>query len=347
MIQWSVEGVGKLSMVTLGVTGEVAVGVIDKIPAELVHQLKKLNARLVPPEKYLGAITMSLSAVEETYLVAKNFIDGSIHISERVLYEDTYRQKRLGQYHGQSRLLVFVPGYMQTPNSFNRLERYLGLDLFDVFTFVWGGFPYSQDITLTAQQLEALVRDLVAKTKVREIFFIGHSQGGIIIRTMVQHGMVNDLPVRKCVFLSSPHQGTWAALAAVPHKGIRSAAGLLPYIRKVQGESGLQLMPGSEFLKQLNARPLPEGTSFYSVYYALDPMIWPPTNAILPYPAAENHFVPKIGHAQPLYCSRAAKFALRSLYGDMALSGQTAKHLSEIYAEPDHPAGAEYTPPTD
>lgn len=316
-IKWSVE--------ESGVTGELAVSVIDKIPAEIVHQLKKMNARLVPREKYLGAVTMGLSAVEETYLVAKNFVDGSIHISERALYEDTYKQRRLGKYGGQSRLLVFVPGYMQTPNSFNRLERYLGLDLFDVFTFVWGGFPYSQDITLTAQQLEELLRDLVDKTGVKEVFLLGHSQGGIIIRTMVQHGMVSELPVKKCVFLSSPHQGTWAALAAVPHKGIRSAAGWLPYIRKVQGESGLQLMPGSEFLKKLNARPLPESIRFYSVYYALDPMIWPPTNAILPYPEAENHFVPKIGHAQPLYCSRAAKFALRSLYGDKAIYGENAK----------------------
>jgi len=52
------------------------------------------------------------------------------------------------------------------------------------------------------------------------------------------------------------------------------------------------------------------------VHYALDPMIWPPTNAILPYPEAENHFINKVGHAQPLYCSRATRIAIRALYGE-------------------------------
>lgn len=291
-------------------------GVFDWIPARVVREVQRLNARLLPQEKYLGGLTLGLSALEETYLVAKNFIDGSIHVSERVLYENQYHERRLSEYAGQPRMLVFVPGYMQTPNSFNRLERFLGLEMFETFTYVWSGFPYSQDITLTAQQLEALLRDLVGRTRVRELLLLGHSQGGIIIRTMVQHGMARDLPIRKCLFLSTPHQGTWAALAAIPHRGLRSAAGVLPYIRRVQGESGLQLMPGSQFLRRLNGRPLPEGVRFYSVYYALDPMIWPPTNAVLPYPDADNHFVPKIGHAQPLYCSRAARYALHSLYGD-------------------------------
>ncbi len=290
-------------------------GIFRGIPEKLIRQVQKLNARLVPPEKYLGAVNMGLSVLEETYLVAKNVIDGSIHMSERVLYEDQYHEKRLAGYAGQRRLLVLVPGYMQAPVGFARLERFLGLPMFDVFTYIWGGFPYSQDITLTAQQFEAVLRDLTGRTRVREIFLLGHSQGGLIIRAMVQHGMGGDLPIRRCLFLSTPHQGTWAALAAIPHKGLRSAAGLLPYIRRVQGESGMQFLPESEFLKQLNSRPLPEHIRFYSVYYALDPMIWPPTNAILPYPEAENHFVPKIGHVQPLYCSRAARFALQSLYG--------------------------------
>jgi hypothetical protein len=94
------------------------------------------------------------------------------------------------------------------------------------------------------------------------------------------------------------------------------AAGLIPYVPKVRGESGVQLLPGSDFLKELNSQPLPENTQFTSVHYALDPMIWPPTNAILPYPEAENHFINKVGHAQPLYCSRATRIAIRALYGE-------------------------------
>ena len=94
------------------------------------------------------------------------------------------------------------------------------------------------------------------------------------------------------------------------------AAGMIPYVPKVRGESGVQMLPGSDFLRELNSRPLPEDVRFTSIYYALDPMIWPPGNAILPYPEAANHFINKVGHAQPLYCSRATQIAIRALYGE-------------------------------
>ncbi|MBW2702651.1 MAG: hypothetical protein JRF33_17670 [Deltaproteobacteria bacterium] len=283
----------------------------------LAGGVRKFNERLLPKDKYMGGITLGLSTLEEAYFVVKNFIDSTIYMSEKVLYEHEYHERRLAEYKGQRRLLVFVPGYMQTHVCFYRLERFLGIDLFDAFTYTWSEFPYSQDLTLSAEQLESVLRDLVGRTRVKELYLVGHSQGGIIIRTLVQHGLGADLPIKKCLFLSSPHQGTWAALAALPHRGVRSVAGVVPYIRKVQGESGLQLMPGSEFLKTLNSRPLPEHIQFTSVYYALDPMIWPPGNAIMPYPESENHYIPKVGHAQPLYCSRATRVAIRSLYGDL------------------------------
>jgi hypothetical protein len=78
------------------------------------------------------------------------------------------------------------------------------------------------------------------------------------------------------------------------------------------------LVPGSDFLKELNSRPLPEGVKFTSLHYAFDPMITPPQHAVLPYAEAENIFINKVGHAQPLYCSRAAQIALKTLYGDEA-----------------------------
>ena len=284
-------------------------------PEKIVRSLRKFNAWLVPPQRYKDTLSLGFSVLEESYFTAKNFLDTTMHMSERLLYEDTYHEQRLAQYRGQRRLVVFVPGYMQSPISFYRLERYLGLEIFDVFTYIVRGLPYSQDLTLSAQQLGTRVREVHRRLNVKEIFLVGHSQGGIIIRTMVQHGMADGLPVTKCLFLSSPHQGTWAGLVAFPHQGVRMAAGMIPYVPKVRGESGVQMLPGSDFLRELNSQPLPESVQFTSVYYALDPMIWPPGNAILPYPEADNHFINKIGHAQPLYCSRATQIAIRALYG--------------------------------
>jgi triacylglycerol esterase/lipase EstA (alpha/beta hydrolase family) len=176
-------------------------------------------------------------------------------------------------------------------------------------------------LTLSSSQLEAVLTQVHQHTQAEEIYLVGHSQGGMIIRAMVQHGMASSLPIKKCLFLSTPHQGTWAALAAIPHRGLLRLVGLVPYIRKVTGESGLQLLPGSDFLNELNSRPLPKDIQFSSIFYAMDPMIWPPTNAILPYPEAHNHFIRKFGHAQPLYCSRAHQVAIRALYGVEHRSG--------------------------
>ena len=285
------------------------------VPEKIWRGVKKFNAWLLPPRTYSDRVALGLSAVEEVYWMAKNFVDGTVQVSERVLYEDDYHERRMGEYQGQHRLVILVPGYMQPQAGLTRLERAVGNEIFDAFTYIWARFPYSQDITLSAEQFGRVVRDLARQLTVDEIHLVGHSQGGMIIRTMVQHGLVDELPVRKCLFLSSPHQGTWSALAAIPHGSVRKMINLVPYIRRVQGESGLQLLPGSQFLRALNARPLPESIQFHSVYYALDQMIWPPTNAILPYPEAHNYFVNKVGHATSLYCSRAVQIALRALYG--------------------------------
>jgi len=287
-------------------------------PGDLLHRVKQFNRRLLPPERYQEAVTLGFSALEEVYFVGKNVVDTSVGFSGKLLYDDDYHVKRLARYRGQRRLVVMVTGYMQSPLSFYRLERQLGNELFDAFTYIWGDFPYSQDITLTSRQLAAILRHIHERAPAAEIYLLGHSQGGMIIRAMVQHGLADDLPITKCLFLSSPHQGTWAGLAAYPHRGLLRLMGLVPYVRKVTGESGLQLLPGSDFIRQLNARPLPENIQFSSVFYALDPMIWPPANAILPYPEARNHFIRKIGHAQPLYCSRAAQIAISEFYGQPA-----------------------------
>jgi triacylglycerol esterase/lipase EstA (alpha/beta hydrolase family) len=292
---------------------------IFKGPKRVLQRIRKFNSKLIPPEQYLDTAKLGVSAFEEAYYYARNFIDGTIHLSGKMFLEDDYHNRRLAEFKGQRRLVVLVPGYMQPPLAFYRFCRYLGIELFDAFPYVWFDFPYSQDLTLSAVQLESVVRDLHRFTQAEEIYLIGHSQGGMIVRTMVQHGMGSDLPVKKCLFLSSPHQGTWSGIAAASHRGLRIAASMFPYINRVQGESGLQLIPGSRFLEELNSRPLPEGIKFTSVYYALDPMIWPPSNGILPYPKAENHFIKKVGHIHPLYCAQAAQITIRALYNEELL----------------------------
>ena len=286
-----------------------------EIPQKLLQKLRRLNSSILPPDRFQQSASMWFSLFEEVYYVAKHTVDTSVGFSGKLLFDSDYHDRRLSQYEGQGRLVVMVTGYMQSQLSYQRLERHLSHSGFDAFTYVWSDFPYSQDITLSAQQLAGRLRQIHKRAPAPEIYLLGHSQGGIIIRTLVQNHLADELPIRKCIFLSSPHQGTWAGLAAYPHRGLLRLFELAPYVRKITGESGLQLLPGSTFLKQLNSRPLPEGIQFSSIFYALDPMIWPPTNAILPYPEARNFFVRRFGHAHPLYCAEAARIVVEELFG--------------------------------
>lgn len=302
----------------------MAVACVDnplRFSAGLLQQLRRLNAAWLPPGRHLGALRLGVSVAEEATFMARNLLDSSVGLSGRLLYGSESDQERFSTYRGQRRLVVLVPGYMQSPAGFQHLENQLGAEPFDAFTYVWGDFPYSQDLTLTAEQLARRLERVWSRCPAGEIYLVGHSQGGIVIRAMLQHGLARELPVRKCLFLSSPHQGTWTALAAIPHRGVRRVISLVPYIRRVCGESGLQLLPESSFLRELNSRPLPDGIQFSSVFYSLDPMIWPPTNAILPYPEARNFFIRKFGHIQPLYCPQAARVAVRELYGQVPAEG--------------------------
>ncbi len=286
------------------------------LPKKVFHELQMKNAQLIPRERYQAAITMGLSALEEAYFVVKNAIDTSRYMSERVLYAEDYHATRIAEYAGQKRLCIFVPGYMQTSVGFYRLESLLGIEIFDAFTYVWQDFPYSQDIRLSGEQFANIVRDLNDQLHPEEIYLIGHSQGGLIIRTALQYGLLIDLPVRKYLSLNTPHQGTWIGLGSVAHGPVRKLAGIIPYIRSVHGESGLQMLPQSKFLTDLNDRPLPSNIEYYAIHYAFDPMVLPPSNAKLPYKEAHNFYIAKVGHTQPLYCSRASRILIRCLFGD-------------------------------
>ncbi len=287
-------------------------------PRKAIQELQSFNARHFPQERYHTALTLGLSAIEELYFCAKNAIDTSMHMSERVLYANDYSKRRIAEYQGQKRLCVFVPGYMQTAVGFYRLESLVNIETFDAFTYVWQDFPYSQDIFISADALAQKLRELNESLHPEEIYLIGHSQGGIIIRTALQYGLTLGLPIRKCLFLCSPHQGTWVGLGGLTHGPIRTCIGHLPYISEVHGESAFQLLPGSKFLTELNDRPLPTGVECFAIRYAFDPMVIPAKNARMPYREAHNFYIEKIGHAQPLYCARASRIALRCLFGDWA-----------------------------
>ncbi len=76
----------------------------------------------------------------------------------------------------------------------------------------------------------------------KQVDVIAHSMGGLIVREYLSHHSKH--PIRRLVFLSTPHFGT-------------DAASVLEKVASVSSEGNLQadeMLPGSDFLWQLNAQ---------------------------------------------------------------------------------------------
>ena len=126
-----------------------------------------------------------------------------------------------------------------------------------------------------ADELEAIVRDVVARTGQPKVIFVCHSMGGLVVRSYVsRHGASR---VAKLVTIASPHHGTLAASRGVGH-------------------NARQMRRDSEFLAALAGKEGVQGqgypaTSIYSVH---DNLVVPQDTSRLPW--ARNVALSGVGH---------------------------------------------------
>ena len=295
-------------------------------PAGLLARLRRqsgvkdeANTVLYEPgtsdRRRLSSLRMWLSTIEESYFVTKNVVDHAVGLGERVTFGEKYLPRRLSRYKGQKRVAFLYHGYAQGRWAFERLERLLEAEPFDVFSISGGYQPYSQDIRLSAEYELRTLQYVLTQVDAEEVTLIGHSQGGLIVRTLLQRlGVAAVAPVTRAICLCTPHMGTWAAVAGTLHGVAAHLVSRLPGVRvKLEGESALQMIPGSAFLEDLNARPLPQGIQYTNLYNIIDPLVWPPQYARLPYPEATNVLFKKIGHLHALYDLQEMEVILRSI----------------------------------
>ena len=159
--------------------------------------------------------------------------------------------------------VLLVPGWLDTARDLAALRiRLLG-----------AGWPDSHVETVTfedpagsnrdhAEELARVVDSVLARTGAARIDIVAHSMGGLATRWyLLTH---DDAPVRRAVFLGSPHRGTLAAHLA-------------------WGEGRDEMMPGSAFLDSLNsAQPAPEGVDALTIRTPVDTHIVPGESATLP-----------------------------------------------------------------
>jgi triacylglycerol esterase/lipase EstA (alpha/beta hydrolase family) len=174
--------------------------------------------------------------------------------------------------------VLLLHGYLGTRGSMYILERRLNDDGICVFSFNLGSLNV-RDIRTSAFLIHRKIESILAQTPVKKIDIVGHSMGGLIGLYYVKK-LGGHEKVRKLVMMGTPMRGTWAALLGVATVGLVSA-------------SAWQLLPGSRFLKELNAGPLPNNVEYYTIAAQRD-WVCPPSST--PLEGAEALTVP-LGHS--------------------------------------------------
>lgn len=159
--------------------------------------------------------------------------------------------------------VLLVPGWLDTARDLAALRIRL----------VGAGWPAEHVETLTfedptgsnrdhARELAAAVDRLRESTGAEEVDIVAHSMGGLATRWYLLRSV--DAPVRRVVFLASPHRGTLSAHLA-------------------WGGGREEMMPDSPFLDTLNAAaPRPVGVEVMTIRTVVDTHIVPGESAMLP-----------------------------------------------------------------
>ncbi|MDR7281178.1 esterase/lipase family protein [Catenuloplanes atrovinosus] len=174
--------------------------------------------------------------------------------------------------------VILIHGYNSSTDAWGPLTRRLiaaGYDAADIHPF---GYDYRRSNVTTAARLADLVAEVRREHGAARVDLIGHSMGALVARYYARNlggtGTVDDL-----VSLSAPHHG--ARIFAI----CRFDAACR------------ELVPGSAFLRALNAGDETPGDIDYRTFYSrCDLIVIPHTSALLD--GAENTDAGCLGHSE-------------------------------------------------
>jgi pimeloyl-ACP methyl ester carboxylesterase len=146
--------------------------------------------------------------------------------------------------------VLLIHGYLATRGSLHLLERHLVQRGHVVMSYRLGLVLNLGDIRDSAGLIARKVESIVSQTGVPRVDIVGHSMGGLVGLCYVKR-LGGRHRVRRLVLMGTPAQGTWSALLGV--------------LIAPLGLAGLQLLPGSPFLRELAECPLPAGVDVVSI----------------------------------------------------------------------------------
>lgn len=174
--------------------------------------------------------------------------------------------------------VILLPGaFGQELVYWNAWQWFLERDGFHVYLASFPRFTFS-DLRLSARYLADKVEEVLAVEDAERVSLVAHSMGGLIARHYLKHLGGHERVARLCC-LGTPHHGTWTALTAPILAGTR------------------QILPGSEFLSELNeGSGAHGGVPILNVWSRWDGVVIPSQSAVLEAQGVENRELPFSGH---------------------------------------------------
>ena len=159
--------------------------------------------------------------------------------------------------------VLLVPGWLDSGRELAALRiRLLGAGWADGHVEAMTFHAATGSNRHHAEELDSAITRLLERTGASEIDIVAHSMGGLATRWYLLGR--EDPPVRRVVFIASPHRGTLSAHLA-------------------WGEGSREMVPESPFLDTLNARaPVPTGVEVMTIRTTVDTHIVPGESATLP-----------------------------------------------------------------
>lgn len=185
--------------------------------------------------------------------------------------------------------VLLVHGYMMNRACFMYVHIRLALDGFRVFSV--NLYPPALSIRDLAERVADKMDEIEDKTGEKGAFLIGHSMGGLVTR-YYGNSPRGAGRIKKLITIASPHRGTRMAVLGL-------------------GINAKEMIPGSEFLNEMNKKPLPP---IYSIWSTLDNLIVPPEHAFMD--TIPNVSLPFKGHIAMLFSNTVYRHVLRLLTED-------------------------------
>jgi len=145
--------------------------------------------------------------------------------------------------------VLLIHGYLGTRGSLQLMERRL-TDMGHLVLTYRLGLLHTGDICESAALIARKIESIAAQTNLDRMDIVGHSMGGLVGLYYLKR-LGGRRRIRRLVMLGTPTSGTWSALLGVAMAPL--------------GRASLQLLPDSDFLRDLEQGPIPEGIEVVAV----------------------------------------------------------------------------------